>query len=78
MYIVSPMNKYTWTLFYKKCLCFVLFVLGFVFHTKDTSFVLFLAEYYMIETDIIRYYLILNSTTLKHCDQNYKYVAVQK
>ena len=27
---------------------------------------------------VVRYCLILNSTVLKHCNQNYEYVAVQK
>ena len=38
---------------------------------------LFLAEYYTIKTDIVRYYLLPNSTELKLCNQNYEYVTVQ-
>ena len=36
------------------------------FKSKDTRILLFLVEQYTIKTDIIMYYLLLNSTTLKH------------
>ena len=33
---------------------------------------------YAIKTDISRYYLLTNSTMLKHDNPKYEYVAVQK
>ena len=35
-------------------------------------------ENYTLKTDIIRYYILPNSTALKHCNQQYEYVEVQK
>ena len=35
-------------------------------------------EKYTIKTDIIKYYLLPNSATLKLCSQKYKYVTVKR
>ena len=50
-----------------------IYIMVIFFSTKDTS-IIFIEKY--IRTDIIRYYLFLNSTSLKIFKQKYKYVAV--
>ena len=39
------------------------------FLTKDNKILLFIVKHYAIKTDIIRYYLFLNSAELKFCNQ---------
>ena len=41
-----------------------------LFEIKDAKILLFLVEYYAVNVDIIRYYLLLNFTALKHHSQN--------
>ena len=66
---ISVIDKYTLKNIFDKI---------FFFLHKYTKVLLFLVEHYTIKIDIIKYYLLPMSTTLKLCSQKYEHLVVKK
>ena len=49
-----------------------------IFLNKNTRILSFSMEYFITKIDIIRYYLLPNSTALKFINQEYEYLTVPK